>query len=176
MAIGRVQLKIVAKLHEMDWLADDQFEELKASPADYTGEELDTVLLNEYHVSEFQLLIAKSHTFGLPPFRAKQYRVTEYTFENLDKDFCIEKKILPIGSVGGYVLIAIANPFELSIINQVQSKTSRKVMRFLALGSFSWPTESLKMPIFQEEVIFISNRRRTIVECAFGWMVYAKRN
>ena len=135
MAIGRVQLKIVAKLHEMDWLADDQFEELKASPADYTGEELDTVLLNEYHVSEFQLLIAKSHTFGLPPFRAKQYRVTEYTFENLDKDFCIEKKILPIGSVGGYVLIAIANPFELSIINQVQSKTSRKVMRFLALES-----------------------------------------
>lgn len=135
MAIGRVQLKIVAKLHEMDWLADDQFEELKASPTDYTGEELDSVLQNEFHVSDFQLLIAKSHTFGLPPFRSKEYRVTEYTFENLDKDFCVEKKVLPIGSVGGYILIAIANPFELSIINQVQSKTNRKVMRFLSLES-----------------------------------------
>ena len=135
MAIGRVQLRIVAKLHEMEWLADDQFEELKASPTDYTGEELDGVLLKEYQVSEFQLLIAKSHTFGLPPFRAKQYRMIDRTFENLDKDFCIEKKILPIGNVGNYVLIAIANPFELSIISQVQSKTKRKVMRFLALES-----------------------------------------
>lgn len=135
MAIGRVQLKIVAKLHELDWLADDQFEELKASENDYTGEELDTVLLNEFHVSDFQLLIAKSHTFGLPPFRAKEFRATEYTFEKLDKDFCIEKKLLPIGTVGGYILIAISNPFELSIINDVQHNTNCKVMRFLGLES-----------------------------------------
>lgn len=132
MAIGRVQLKIVAKLHEMEWLADDQFEELKATPAEYTGEELDSVLLSEFSVSEFQLLIAKSQTFGLPPFRAKRYRVTEYTFENLDKDFCIEKNILPLGTVGDYILIALSNPFELSITSEVQSKTGRKVMRFLA--------------------------------------------
>ncbi|MDA0350152.1 MAG: GspE/PulE family protein [Verrucomicrobia bacterium] len=135
MAIGRVQLKIVAKLHEMEWLSDDQFEDLKASQNDYTGEELDTLLLNDYHVSDFQLLIAKSHTFGLPPFRAKEFRVTEFTFEKLDKDFCLEKKLLPIGTVGGYVLIAISNPFELSIINDIQHKTNRKVMRFLGLES-----------------------------------------
>jgi type IV pilus assembly protein PilB len=131
MAIGRVQLKIVSKLHELDWLADDQFEELKSTQSEYTGEELDAVLLGEYSVSEFQLLIAKSHTFGLPPFRSKYYAVNEYTFEKLDKDFCIEKKILPIGSVGNYVLIALANPFELSIVSEVQKKTGRKVMRFL---------------------------------------------
>lgn len=135
MAIGRVQLKIVAKLHEMDWLSDDQFEELKASESEFTGEELDTLLLNELSVSEFQLLIAKSHTFGLPPFRAKQYRANEYTFEKLDKDFCLENKILPIGSVGNFVLIALSNPFELSIVNEVQKKTGRKVMRFLGTES-----------------------------------------
>ena len=131
MAIGRVQLKIVAKLHELDWLTDNQFEELKGSDSDYTGEELDALLLNEFHVTEFQLLIAKSHTFGLPPFRAKHYDITEYTFENLDKDFCVEKRILPLGTVGNYILIALSNPFELSIINDVQNKTGRKVMRFL---------------------------------------------
>lgn len=135
MAIGRVQLKIVAKLHEMDWLADDQFEELKATQAEYTGEELDNVLLTEYRVSEFQLLIAKSQTFGLPPFRAKRYRINEFAFENLDKDFCVEKNILPLGTVGDRILIALSNPFELSITSEVQSKTGRKVMRFLASES-----------------------------------------
>ena len=35
MAIGRVQLKIVAKLHELGWLADDEFEELKAGDKVY---------------------------------------------------------------------------------------------------------------------------------------------
>ncbi|MCZ6672042.1 MAG: GspE/PulE family protein [Verrucomicrobia bacterium] len=135
MAIGRVQLKIVAKLHEMDWLSDDQFEELKASQTDYTGEELDSTLMDEFHISDFQLLIAKSHTFGIPPFRAEHYRATEYTFEKLDKDFCIEKKILPVGTVGNYILIALSNPFELSIISDVQSKTGRKVMRFLGRES-----------------------------------------
>lgn len=132
MAIGRVQLKIVAKLHENGWLSDDQFEEMKATPAEYTGEELDSILFSEYSVSEFQLLVAKSETFGLPPFRAKNYKVTDYTFENLDKDYCVEKKILPVGSVGDYILIALSNPFELSIASEIQSKTGRKVMRFLA--------------------------------------------
>jgi len=87
MAIGRVQLKIVAKLHELNWLADDQYEDLKATPEEYTGEELDSVLLTDHDVTEFQLLIAKSQTFGLPPFRAKNFQATEYTFENLDKDY-----------------------------------------------------------------------------------------
>jgi type IV pilus assembly protein PilB len=135
MAIGRVQLKIVAKLHELEWLADDQFEDLKATPSEYTGEELDAALLGEYSVTEFQLLIAKSQTFGLPPFRAKHYKATEFTFEKLDKDFCVEKKILPIGSIGNYILIALSNPFELSIVNDVRNKTGRKVMRFLGSES-----------------------------------------
>lgn len=131
MAIGRVQLRIVTRLHELDWLADDHFEALKATDAEYTGEELDAALLGEYGVTEFQLLIAKSHTFGLPPFRAKQYVANEYTFEKLDRDFCVEKTILPIGIVGGYILVAINNPFDLSIVNQVQKKSGLKVMRFL---------------------------------------------
>ena len=135
MAIGRVQLKIVTKLHEMEWLTDEQFDELKASEEEFTGEALDTALMEGYSVSDFQLLIAKSYTFGLPPFRAKHYKGNEYTFEKLDKDFCLDKKVLPLGTVGGYILIALANPFELSVVNEVQSKTGLKVMRFLGTES-----------------------------------------
>lgn len=135
MAIGRFQLKIVGRLHEMGWLADDQFESLKATQTKYTGPELDAALLGEYGVTEFQLLIAKAQCFGLPPFRAKRYTANEYTFEKLDKDFCVEKSILPIGIVGGYILVAITNPFDLSIVNLVQKKSGLKVMRFLGTES-----------------------------------------
>jgi len=133
MALGRFQSKIVDTLVEFSWLAEDQAQEIKESNKDYNGEELDTALVKDYRVDEFQLLIAKSKTFGIPPFRSKHYKQNEFTFEKLDIDYCKENKILPVGNVGPYMLIALANPFELSIATKIQQKTGKKVMRLLAM-------------------------------------------
>lgn len=132
MSLGRVQSNIVQKLVNLDWISDEQFDELKEASVEYTGESLEETLFKEYNISEFQLLIAKSQTFNIPPFRAKNFSANEFTFEKLDIDFCKEKKILPVGTVGDYILIALANPFELSITSTVQQKTGMKVMRLLA--------------------------------------------
>ncbi len=135
MSLGRVQSNIVQKLVDLDWITDEQFEELKDASTEYTGETLEDALFKDYRVSEFQLLIAKSQTFNIPPFRSKNFRANEFTFEKLDIEFCKEKKILPVGIVGDHILIALANPFELSITSTVQKKTGLKVMRLLAQES-----------------------------------------
>lgn len=135
MALGRFQSKIVDTLVDFSWLGEDQATEIKESNKDYNGEELDAALIRDYRVQEFQLLLAKSKTFGIPPFRAKHFKLTEFTFEKLDVDYCKENKILPVGNVGPYMLIALSNPFELSIATKIHQKTGRKVMRLLALES-----------------------------------------
>ncbi len=133
MALPRVQRSIVTKLLEMGRLTDEQAQKIFASPDEMSGEAVEKLLSTEYGISEFQILVAKSRAFDLSPFNARNYRPDERTFEKLDKEFCQENKVLPVGVVGDYVIVAIADPFNLSIASRIQEMTRMKVSVLLAL-------------------------------------------
>ena len=133
MALARIQTNLVKILTQLGYLTESQSETILSTPGDLPGEAMDELLRNEYHLTDFQLLIGKSRLFDIRPFNVKNYRVNERTFEKLDKDFCRENMVLPIGVVGKYIVVVVSNPFNLQISNKVQEITRMQVTVLLGI-------------------------------------------
>lgn len=133
MALARIQASIVNHLRDLKRLSDQQADQIIETDKELSGEEVEKLLMKDFEISEFQMLVAKSRAFGLVPFNARNFRRDERSFERLEMDFCKENKILPVGLIGNFIVIALSNPFDLSVTNKVQELTRRKVMPLLAL-------------------------------------------
>ncbi|HEY9154951.1 MAG TPA: GspE/PulE family protein [Opitutaceae bacterium] len=131
MPLGKFQLQIISKLEEMERLTPEQRDEISNVPDEMTGEELDKALQEKYNIGPFQLLVAKGRVFGLPPYHVGRFRVTPQTFERLPQEFCQEHSVLPVGQVGEFLLVAFANPFEVSLPAKIHEMTGLRVVRFL---------------------------------------------
>ncbi|HTT56782.1 MAG TPA: GspE/PulE family protein [Opitutaceae bacterium] len=131
MALGKVQQQIVAQLEDMERLTPEQQDVILATPGDLTGDALDRLLQDEYKVTDFQLLVAKARAHGLSPFNVQRYQISTATFERVPQDFCQQNLVLPVGEVGNYLLVALANPFEVAISTKIQEMTGKKVVRLL---------------------------------------------
>lgn len=133
MALARIQASIINYLRDHNRLTEDQAKMVIESPEELSGQQVEKLLIEDYGISEFQLLMAKGHACRLSPFNASRFKPDERTFEKLEKDFCQKNAILPVGVVGEYVVIAVANPFDLSILEKVQEMTKHKVVPVLAI-------------------------------------------
>jgi type IV pilus assembly protein PilB len=131
MPLGKFQLQIVTQLEEMERLTEEQREKVASTPNELTGDELDKLLLEEYRITAFQLLVAKAKAFGLAPYNVSRYRVHPGTFERIPQDFCQEHQIIPVGQVGDFLLVAFANPFEVSLPTKIHEMTGMRVIRLL---------------------------------------------
>ncbi|MGC4073486.1 MAG: hypothetical protein QM760_13425 [Nibricoccus sp.] len=131
MALGKFQLQIVNKLVEMERLTEDQRDTIAGMEEELNGDQLDKLLQDEYKISSFQMLTAKGRAFGLAPFNVSRFRTNASTFERIPQDFCQEHLVIPVGLVGDFILIAFANPFEVSLPAKIQEMTGMKVIRML---------------------------------------------
>ncbi|HTX66087.1 MAG TPA: type II/IV secretion system protein, partial [Opitutaceae bacterium] len=131
MALGKVQQQIVAQLEDMERLSPEQQDVILATPGDLTGDALDRLLQDEYKITDFQLLVAKARAHGLAPFNVGRYQISSATFERVPQEFCQQNLVLPVGEVGNYLLVALANPFEVTISTKIQEMTGKKVVRLL---------------------------------------------
>jgi type IV pilus assembly protein PilB len=132
MPLGKIQLQIVSKLVEMSRLDADQRNALASRPDDLSGDALDKLLQDEFKISPFQCLVAKARALHLSPYNVAHYRVTPQTFERVPQEFCQENLVLPVGQVGEMLLIAFANPFEVTLPTKIQEMTGKPVVRLLA--------------------------------------------
>ena len=131
MPLGKVQTQIVAKLVQMSRLTEEQRDSISAVPGELNGDALDKLLQDEYRITPLQLLVAKAKALGLAPFNVARYKVSGTTFEQIPQDFCQQNLVLPVGQVGDFLLVAFANPFEVSIPTKIQEMTGKKVIRLL---------------------------------------------
>ncbi len=132
MPLGKIQLQIVAKLVEMGRLDHEQRGSLAARTDDLSGDNLDKLLQEDFKVTAFQCLVAKARALNLSPFNVAHYRVTPQTFERIPQEFCQENLVLPVGQVGDMLLVAFANPFEVTLPTKIQEMTGKPVIRLLA--------------------------------------------
>jgi type IV pilus assembly protein PilB len=132
MPLGKIQLQIVAKLVDMGRLDNDQRTALASRSDDLSGDALDKLLQEEFKVSAFQCLVAKARALNLSPFNVAHYRVSPQTFERIPQEFCQENLVLPVGQVGEMLLVAFANPFEVTLPTKIQEMTGKPVVRLLA--------------------------------------------
>ena len=132
MPLGKIQLQIVTKLVEMGRLDAEQRTALAARPEDLSGDLLDKLLQEDFKVSAFQCLVAKARALHLSPFNVAHYKISPQTFERIPEEFCKENLVLPVGQVGEMLLVAFANPFEVTLPTKIQEMTGKQVVRLLA--------------------------------------------
>jgi type IV pilus assembly protein PilB len=135
MPLARIQASIVRNLFEMGQLSEAQCQTIISANEDMSGVALETMLFEEYKIASFQVLMAKAQTFKLPPINIKSCLINESTFTNLDQEFCRENLILPLGTVGNFLIIAVSDPFNLDAINDVKEITGMHVSVLLGLES-----------------------------------------
>lgn len=133
MPLGRLQTLLIDKLEEMGRLSADQRSAIVGSPQELNGEALDKLLQDEYKLTSFQILLGKAKAYGLAPVLASRCKINPGTFELLDKDFCKQNLVLPVGRVGDTIIVALSNPFELNVISKISEMTGKRVARLLAL-------------------------------------------
>jgi type IV pilus assembly protein PilB len=133
MPLGRLQTLLIEKLEEMGRLTGEQSAAIVATPQDLPGEALDQMLQKEYRLTPFQILLGKSRAYGIAPFLVGRYKINNATFEQLDRAFCLQNLVLPVGQVGDTVIIALANPFELSVTAKIGEITGKRVVRLLSI-------------------------------------------
>jgi type IV pilus assembly protein PilB len=132
MPLGKVQSLIVAKLISMGRLTPEDRDAIAARPQDLNGDALDRLLQDDFKVTPFQCLVAKGRALGLAPYNVAHYKVGSATFERIPQDFCQENLVLPVGLVGDLILVAFANPFEVTLPAKIQEMTGKRVVRLLA--------------------------------------------
>ncbi len=131
MPLGKVQSLIVSKLEEMGRLSPEQRIAITGVPDDLSGDALDKLLQEQYSVTQLQCLVAKARALNLAPFNVARYKLTAETFERVPQEFCQENVVLPVGQVGEFLLVALANPFELTISTKIQEMTDKRVVCLL---------------------------------------------
>ncbi len=131
MPLGKVQTQIVARLEEMGRLSAKQRALIAARPEDLNGDALDRLLQDDYKVTAFHCLVAKARALNLAPFNVARHRVGPSTFERVPMDFCQANLVLPVGQLGDLLLVAFANPFEVTLPTKIQEMTGKKVVRLL---------------------------------------------
>jgi type IV pilus assembly protein PilB len=131
MPLGKIQTQIVDALVEAGRLTAEQRATIVGTPDEVTGERLDKLLQEEHRVTTLQLQLAKGRAFHLPTFNVARYRLHAGTFERVPQDFCKEHLVLPVGMIGDVLLVAVANPFEISLTPKLQEMTGCRVVRML---------------------------------------------
>jgi len=133
MAIPRVLKSVLRELVVDGKIDEEAVAEITANADDISGEELEAILLEKYAVPAFSIMLAKASAFSLAPFNARNYRVSERTFERLEKDFCRDHKVLPVGSFGNHIVVAISDPFNTSLLDIIHDQQRCPVHAMLAL-------------------------------------------
>jgi len=96
-----------------------------------SGEALDKLLQEGHGITPFQLLVARAQALGLAPCNVTRHRVSASTFERIPQEYCQEHVLLPIGQVGDFLLVAFANPFEVTVPARLQEMTGKRIIRLL---------------------------------------------
>lgn len=135
MPLARTQASIVRNLFSIGQLSESQCQTIIDSDEDMSGAVLETLLFEEYKIAPLQVLMAKAKAFNLPPINIKSCIVNELTFAQLEQDFCRDNSILPLGTVGNFLIIIISDPFDLNKVNEVKEITGMSVSVLLGLES-----------------------------------------
>jgi len=145
MPLGKLQSQLIQQLQAQGRITAEQVETVMHRPDEISGEELDKLLSTTYNVSSTQLLVAKARAYNLAPIFAARCRVTATTYERLPIDFCQQNLCLPVGFASDFLLLAVANAFDLSVVQKAAQLSGKKVVRLLARES------DLREKIFSEK-------------------------
>ncbi len=131
--LARTQLILVESLRDYGSLDDTQASELIESTG-LSGAEVEKILVNNYQVEPYPLLMSKAKAYNLSPFNPANFNVTDQCFTFVDLDFCSQNNILPLGEVGSYFAIATADPLNPTLRAKIEGATKKPFYFLIALA------------------------------------------
>lgn len=133
MTLPRIQISIVENLKKLSKLTDQQLEAILRFPEEMSLEAMEKHLRETYKISEFEILASKSLAFGFSPYNVNNAVIDEQLFVYLNRKFCVENNVLPVGAVGSFLIVAVVNPFNLQITQKIEDLSGKKPILVLGI-------------------------------------------
>ncbi|MFM2092545.1 MAG: hypothetical protein RLZZ127_3034, partial [Planctomycetota bacterium] len=120
-------------------LIDDQVLGVLSEKAAKDGVLLANILITEKHIDEPTLLGLVSEDCGVPPLDLEKLTVSlddlkelNGGVEPLSEDVCKANQVLPLAIIGGFMSVAVANPYDVVLLDNLKIQLGRQLLPVLS--------------------------------------------
>lgn len=112
-------------------LTSERLDEAKML-ADDSNVKLENYLVDQRYVSDIDMTLALSEYLSIPPIQLKSFTPRPQVLETLPQSTMAQHKVVPIAKTGKMLTIAMADPFDVVVLDQVQSMSGLHVVPVIA--------------------------------------------
>ena len=96
------------------------------------GGNLSDILVELAFVTKGDLMIALSHGLGIPPINLSRYKIDQSVIKLIPRKMAKNYKILPISKIGDTLMLAVADPLNIFLLDDVKTLTGFKISPVIA--------------------------------------------
>ncbi len=112
-------------------ILEDQLEKLLEEQT-HTGETLTKILIRRQAITEENLIRALSELLGLPPINLSRIKIDPKVIQLLPKELAKRHQVIPISLLGHTVSLAMVDPVDLFVIDNIKSLTGYTISPMIA--------------------------------------------
>ena len=126
--------KRIARILEEVGVLDGEELEAAVTEATTSNSSLSAVVVKKGLCEENELLGLLASRLRVPPINLHDYTLVKEVVENIPKEMATEKRIVPLSRVGDVLTLAVANPFDVVILDHVRNTTGCDLRLVLSLA------------------------------------------
>jgi type IV pilus assembly protein PilB len=96
------------------------------------GGSLSDILVELGFVTRSDLMIALSHGLSIPPINLSRYKIDSTVIKLISKKIARNYKILPISKIGDTLMLAVADPLNIFLLDDIKTLTGFKISPVIA--------------------------------------------
>ncbi len=96
------------------------------------GGSLSDIIVDLGLVSRSDLMIALSHGMGIPPINLSRYKIDPSVIKLISRKIAKNYKILPISKIGNTLMLAVADPLNIILLDDIKALTGFKISPVIA--------------------------------------------
>ena len=96
------------------------------------GGSLSDILVALGFVTRSNLMIALSHGLGIPPMNLSRYKIDPAVIKLISKRIAKNYKILPLSKIGNTLMLAVADPLNIFLLDDIKTLTGFKISPVIA--------------------------------------------
>ena len=100
--------------------------------ADEAGTKLENYLVEQNYVSDTDMTLAVSEYLSIPPIQLKNFTPQQQVIDTIPQGTMSRHKVVPIAKTAKILTVAMADPFDVVALDQVQSMTGLAIMPVIA--------------------------------------------
>jgi len=99
------------------------------------GGSLSEILVNQGYVSESDLMIFLSTYLAIPPIKVLNFKLSPEVLQLIPKEIAIKHLVLPVGKIGNTLTVAVADPLNFLVTDDLEKLTGCDIIPVIASRS-----------------------------------------